>query len=138
MRRAFPLLTVVAGIIIGAVAWPSAQSSLLAYVFAEPGISPDGGEIAFSSGGDIWTVPAAGGDARLLIADAADDRRPLFSPDGRSLAFVSTRTGGGDLYVLSLETGRVRRLTWDDGLEQLDAWSRDGAWLYFRSTSRDI
>ena len=138
MRRPFPLLTVVAGVIIGAVAWSSAQSSLPAYVFAEPGISPDGGEIAFSSGGDIWTVPAAGGDARLLIADAADDRRPLFSPDGRSLAFVSTRTGGGDLYVLSLETGRVRRLTWDDGLEQLDAWSRDGAWLYFRSTSRDI
>ena len=138
MRKSLPLLIVVAGAIVGAVAWPSAQSSPPAYVFAEPGISPDGGEIAFSSGGDIWTVPAAGGDARLLVADAADDRRPLFSPDGRSLAFVSTRTGGGDVYVLSLETGRVRRLTWDDGLEQLDAWSRDGAWLYFRSTSRDI
>ena len=38
--------------------------------FAEPGISPDGREIAFTSGGDIWSVPAAGGDARLLVADA--------------------------------------------------------------------
>ena len=71
--------------------------------FAEPGISPDGREIAFTSGGDIWSVPAAGGDARLLVADAANDRRPLFSPDGRHLAFVSTRTGGGDIYVLTLQ-----------------------------------
>jgi len=108
------------------------------FSFAEPGISPDGREIAFSSGGDIWSVPATGGEARLLVADAANDRRPMFSPDGRSLAFVSTRTGGGDIYVLALGTGAVRRVTWDDGLEQLDGWSRDNHWLYFSSTSRDI
>ncbi len=54
------------------------------YAFSEPGISPDGREIAFASGGDIWAVPAGGGDARLLVADAANDRRPLFSPDGRA------------------------------------------------------
>ena len=108
------------------------------FAFSEPGISPDGREIAFSSGGDIWSVPAAGGEARLLVADAATDRRPLFSPDGRTLAFVSTRTGGGDVYTLSLATGRVTRLTWDDGLEQLDAWSADSRWIYFSSTGRDI
>ena len=109
-----------------------------AFAFAEPGISPDGREIAFSSGGDIWTVPAGGGDARLLIADPATDRRPMFSPDGRSVAFVSTRTGGGDIYVLSLAAGVARRVTWDDGLEMLDGWSRDGRWIYFSSTAHDI
>jgi tricorn protease len=109
-----------------------------AFSFAEPGISPDGREIAFTSGGDIWSVPATGGEARLLVASDADDRRPLFSPDGRELAFVSTRTGGGDIYVLTLPTGQLRRITWDDGLEQLDAWSADGRWLYFSSTSRDV
>ena len=67
-----------------------------------------------------------------------NESRPLFSPDGTQLAFVSTRTGGGDIYVLTLATGDVRRLTFDDGLEQLDGWSRDGKWLYFFSTSRDI
>src|SRR4051812_12963287 len=71
--------------------------------FAEPGISPDGREIAFVSGGDIWTVPAAGGDARLLVAHDATESRPLFSPDGRTLAFVSTRTGGGDIYRLTID-----------------------------------
>lgn len=67
--------------------------------FAEPGISPDGREIALVSGGDIWTVPATGGEARLLVSHAATESRPLFSPDGKSIAFVSTRTGGGDVYV---------------------------------------
>ena len=90
------------------------------FAFAEPGISPDGREIAFASGGDIWTVPTTGGEARLLIADPSNDRRPMFSPDGRSVAFISTRTGGGDIYILTLATSAVRRLTWDDGLEQLD------------------
>ncbi len=109
-----------------------------AYSAAEPGISPDGSEIAFVSGGDIWTVPSGGGDARLLIAHDATERRPLYSPDGRHLAFMSTRSGGGDIYVLTLSTGDVRRVTSDDGVEALEAWSRDGAWLYFASSGRDI
>jgi len=108
------------------------------FAFAEPGISPDGREIAFSSGGDIWSVPATGGEARLLVSDPSTERRPMFSPDGTQLAFVSTRTGGGDIYVLTFSTGALARLTWDDGLEMLDGWSRDGQWIYFSSTGRDI
>jgi Tol biopolymer transport system component len=106
--------------------------------FSEPGISPDGAEIAFVSGGDVWSVPAAGGEARLLVSDPATESRPLFSPDGRFLAFVSDRTGNGDIYVLALATGEVRRLTYDDGREQLDGWSADGRWIYYSSTSHDI
>jgi len=106
--------------------------------FAEPSIAPDGSEIAFVSGGDIWTVPAAGGQARLLISHAANDTHPVYSPDKSKVAFVSTRTGGGDIYVLTLATGDVRRVTFDDGAEQLDGWSRDGAWLYFFSSGRDL
>ena len=106
--------------------------------FSEPAISPDKSEIAMVSGGDIWTVAAAGGEARLLVAHEAAESRPLYSPDGDRLAFVSDRTGGGDIYVLTLKTGALKQLTFDDGLERLDAWSRDGRWLYFSSTSRDI
>lgn len=106
--------------------------------FAEPGISPDGREIAFVSGGDIWTVPVEGGVARLLVSDASHHSRPLYSPDGRRLAFVSDRTGNGDIYVLELATGELRRLTFDDGSDQLDGWSPDGRWIYYSSTSRDI
>lgn len=106
--------------------------------FAEPGISPDGAEIAFASGGDIWTVPSGGGEARLLVSNPATESRPLYSPAGDELAFVSTRTGNGDIYVLALRTGGLRRLTFDDAPEMLDGWSRDGRWIYFSSSSHDI
>ena len=106
--------------------------------FTEPSLSPDRKEIAFVSGGDIWTVPSAGGVASLLVSHTANEARPFYSPDGRYLAFISSRTGGGDIYLLTLATGDLKRLTFDDGLDQLDGWSRDGRWIYFSSTSRDI
>ncbi len=106
--------------------------------FTEPSVSPDNSELAFVSGGDIWTVPAAGGTAALLVSHPANEARPFFSPDGRRLAFISTRTGNGDIYVLTLDTGDLKRVTFDDVNDQLDGWSRDGRWLYFSSTSRDI
>ena len=106
--------------------------------FTEPSLSPDRKEIAFVSGGDIWTVPSTGGVAALLVSHTANEARPLYSPDGRQLAFISNRTGNGDIYLLTLATGELKRLTFDDGLDQLDGWSRDGRWIYFSSTSRDV
>jgi len=106
--------------------------------FYEPGISPDGSEIAFVSGGDIWTVPAGGGAARLLVAHSAHESRPLYSPDGRYLAFNSNRTGGQDVFLMDLSTGQVTRLTHESGSEQLTGWSGDGAWVYFTSSAEDI
>lgn len=106
--------------------------------FVEPSFSPDRSEIVFASGGDLWTVNARGGDAHLLVSHAASESRPLFSPDGARLAFVSTRTGNGDIYVLTLASGQLTRVTFDDVNDQLDAWSRDGNWLYYSSSSRDV
>src|SRR3954451_7803573 len=106
--------------------------------FAEPGISPDGSTIAFVSGGDIWEVPARGGDARLLVSHAATESRPLYSPDGKRLAFTSTRTGNGDVYVLTLATGDLTRLTYDDAMDQVSGWSPDGRSVYFSSGSHDM
>lgn len=133
------LLGVALGLWLGNRPLAMAQRTPVAqYAFAEPGISPNGSEIAFVSGGDIWTVPTTGGEARLLVAHADNESRPLYSPDGKYLAFSSTRSGNGDIYLLTLETGDLRRLTYDDGAESLTAWSKDGKMLYFQSTSRDI
>ncbi|HEY0139775.1 MAG TPA: DPP IV N-terminal domain-containing protein [Thermoanaerobaculia bacterium] len=114
----------------------NAQQSIPA--LAEPSLSPDGREIAFVSGGDIWTVAREGGEARILVSDPAMDSRPMYAPDGKRLAFVSTRSGNGDIYVVDLAGGTPQRITFDDVRDQLDGWSQDGQWLYFHSTSRDI
>jgi tricorn protease len=106
--------------------------------FAEPGISPDGSEIAFVHAGDIWVVPARGGDARLLVANPASESRPMYSPDGTRVAFISTRAGSPDIWIVTLADGALRRLTFDDGGEQLDGWSRDATWIYFSTSAHDI
>ncbi|AMW05918.1 S41 family peptidase [Gemmatimonas phototrophica] len=115
-----------------------AQPPVATPALAEPSLSPDAREIALVSGGDIWTVPATGGDARLLVAHPANESRPLYSPSGTMLAFVSTRTGNGDVYLLDLQRGTLRRLTFDDAAESVSGWSRDGQWLYFHSSAGDI
>ncbi len=122
--------------LLAAVTAPAQTASLPS--LAEPAISPDGHEIAFASGGDIWTVPGEGGIAHLLVTDPATESRPMYSPDGQQLAFVSTRTGAGDIYILTLATGGLKRLTWSDQPDQLDGWSRDGKWIYFTSSANDI
>ncbi|MGH9818846.1 MAG: LpqB family beta-propeller domain-containing protein, partial [Pyrinomonadaceae bacterium] len=86
----------------------------------------------------IWTVPSNGGSAQLLVSHPATESRPMYSPDGTQLAFVSNRTGNGDIYVLNLRSGDLARVTFDDAADILDGWSRDGKWLYFSSNGRDI
>jgi tricorn protease len=115
----------------------SPKSAAIAPMY-DPGVSPDGSEIAFVSGGDIWTVPSAGGPAHILISNPATESRPVYSPDGKHLAFVSTRTGGGDIYLFTFANDEVRRITFDDAPEVLNGWSRDGHWLYFSTSSHDI
>ncbi|MBC7927376.1 MAG: PD40 domain-containing protein [Bryobacteraceae bacterium] len=105
---------------------------------AEPAISPDRSEVAFASGGDLWTVPAGGGVARLLVSHPAFESRPIYSPDGKQLGFTSTRTGNGDVYTLNLATGDLKRLTFHESPERMDGWSPDGRYVYFSSNSADI
>lgn len=121
LRRPLALLLCFAGTFAFSQDKPAPLPSL-----AEPSLSPDGREIAFASGGDIWTVPAEGGQAHLLVSNPATESRPIYSPDGSQLAFVSTRTGGGDIYVLTFATGDLRRLTYSDQPDEVDGWSRDG------------
>src|SRR5690349_4525523 len=78
-----------------------------------PDISPDGKLVAFSYLGDIWTVETIGGTARAVTSHSAHDVGPVFSPDGRMIAFNSNRHGSYDVYVVPVQGGRPRRLTFD-------------------------
>ena len=63
--------------------------------FTEPAVAPNRPEIAFISGGDIWTAPLTGGEARLLVAHPANESRPVYSPDGtRSPSSPGSRRSG--------------------------------------------
>lgn len=80
-------------------------------------ISPDGKQIAFTYCGDIYTVPVSGGEARQLTANMAYDYAPVWSPDGKRIAFASAREGSMDVYVSSLEGGAPKRITTNSGNE---------------------
>ncbi|HEY7922242.1 MAG TPA: S9 family peptidase, partial [Vicinamibacteria bacterium] len=70
---------------------------------ADPQLAPDGAAVAYAlteidlagatRNADIWLAPLSGGEPRRLTSDKASDTRPRFSPDGKALAFLSTRDG---------------------------------------------
>lgn len=90
-----------------------------------PAISPDGKTVAFSYKGDIWTVPANGGQARQITTNPAYDAYPVWSPDSRQIAFASSREGSMDIYVVGRDGGAPRRVTTDSGDEYPMAWRND-------------
>ena len=88
-------------------------------------ISPDGGRIAFTYKGDIYTVPVAGGLASRLTSDPAVDTNPIWSPDGSKIAFASMRDGGQNIYVMGANGGTPRRVTTHSMAETPLAWVND-------------
>jgi len=101
-----------------------------------PALSPDGTHIAFSYMGDIWVVSSEGGRAHRLTNHAAYDREPVWSPDGRWIAFSSNRMGNDDIYIIPSEGGDPRQLTFHTSADNAADFSPDGAWIYFTSGRR--
>ena len=93
-------------------------------------ISPDGSTIAFAYKGDIFTVPVTGGQARQITSNSAFDSRPVWSPDGSRIAFVSYRQGGADVYIVAKEGGEPTRLTTHSAAEFPVAFKDDSTILY--------
>jgi tricorn protease len=89
--------------------------------------------IAFEYGGDLWITTKAGGEARRLTSTPAFEGSPQFSPDGRSLAFTSNRSGNRDVFVMPVEGGDPRQLTWHPGNDDARGWSPDGKLILFAS-----
>ena len=109
------------------------QTANLPYL-RQPSLAPDGSQIAFCYAGDVWVVPAAGGQATRITSHASYDSHPIFSPAGTQLAFASQRTGGGNIYVTALQSNSPpRRLTYHSESIPPSCWSPEGQWIYFTS-----
>ncbi len=93
-------------------------------------ISPDAQTIAFSYKGDIYTVATTGGQARQLTTNAAYDSYPVWSPDGKNIAFASTREGSFDVYIINSKGGVPTRLTTHSANETPIAFSDNSHILY--------
>jgi len=101
-------------------------------------IAPDASQVAFSYRGDLWVVPSAGGGAaRRLTTHVAHERWPVWSPDGKRLAFASDRHGNFDVFVMPAGGGRATRLTHWSGTDRPTAFSPDGERVLFSSTRQD-
>ena len=100
-----------------------------------PSLTPDGKQVVFAYRGDIWITATDGKTpARRLTIHEAQDTLPRVSPDGKHIAFSSTREGSYDLYVMPITGGEAKRISFHSGLEILCNWSPDGKRIMFASS----
>lgn len=104
-------------------------------------MSNDGRSLAFVLRGNLWVMPASGGNGVQLTSNTFNDQWPRFSPDGRQIAFFSNRKGNNDLYLLDVASRNVTQLTSHRSDDHFHNWSPDGKSLVFtseRSGNKDI
>ena len=102
-----------------------------------PAVSPDGKHIVFSYKGDLYKVAAAGGTAQALTLHEAHDYRPVWSKDGKQIAFASNRYGNFDIYLMSAEGGKPMRLTYHSANDYPTDFSSDNQQVLFSSLRLD-
>ena len=90
--------------------------------------------IAFAYAQNIWVVPRAGGSARRLTSFQGTTSNPHISPDGKWVAFSGEYGGNVDVYVVSIDGGEPKRLTWNTAPDEVQGWTPDGRDVLFSST----
>jgi tricorn protease len=125
--------SLVAVLLLGALA-TSASAQEPIRMARMPDISPDGKLVTFSYLGDVWVVETIGGVARPVTMHRAHDINPVFSPDGKTIAFSSNRHGSYNVYTIPVTSGKPTRLTFDSAHDYVTGWAPDGKSVLFQST----
>ena len=102
-------------------------------------VSPDGKTIMFDMMGDLYTIPISGGKATRITEGMPYDVHPRYSPDGKSILFISDKSGSDNLWTMDLETKEQKQLTKDKNKYHVSAdWSPDGDYIVGTRGRRNI
>ncbi len=133
MKRMVFSALVVLGCLTGAAAQDAAPLWL-----RYPAISPDGQTVLFEYKGDIWSVPAAGGNAIPMTLGEAYESAPVWSHDGKWVAFASDRYGSFDVFVMPSTGGEAKRLTYHSTREVPSSFTADDKAVLFSASRQDL
>jgi tricorn protease len=89
--------------------------------------------VAFAYANNIWVAERSGAVARRLTSFQGQTTSPKFSPDGTLIAFSGEYAGNTDVYVVPVEGGEPKRLTWHPGADTVQGWTADGMRVMFAS-----
>jgi tricorn protease len=103
------------------------------YFASNPALTPDGETLIFSYDGDLWKASAAGGVSTRITAMQGTASNPRVSPDGKWLAFSNSQFGNADVYVMPLQGGDIKRLTFHAANDMMESWTWDSKSVYFTS-----
>ena len=101
-------------------------------------ISPDGKTIVFTFKGDIYKVASSGGTAVALTMHEAHDFMPVWSHDGKTIAFASDRFGNFDIFTISVNGGEAKRVTFHSAQEYPYDFTQDDKNIIFGSSRMDL
>jgi len=102
-------------------------------------ISPDGNQIVFDMMGDIYSIPIGGGKAKKLTTGMAYEVHPKFSPDGKSIVFISDKSGSDNIWTMELASEEMKQVTEDSNQNFFSAdWSPDGDYIVGAKGRRNI
>ncbi|HTR81514.1 MAG TPA: S41 family peptidase [Bacteroidota bacterium] len=103
-----------------------------------PAISPDGKTILFEYKGDIYSVASDGGTAIPLTLSESYEFAPVWSHDGKSIAFASDRYGNFDVFVMPANGGEAKRLTFNSTSEIPATFSADDKSVLFTAYRQEL
>lgn len=103
------------------------------YFAKHPTISPDAQTIVFSYEGDLWRLDEGQKLAMRLTGMEGDETHPYISPDGQWIAFTGSQYGSEDIFVIPIDGGEIRQLTYHEAFDHVDSWSWDSQEIYFTS-----
>ena len=132
MKKAYCLVIAVFFLVLSIPLFPGTGIDIKdTRMLKEPAISQN--HIAFVYAGDLWVAGINGENVRRLTTHEGEESNPVFSPDGRLIAFSAHYDGNTDVYVVSVEGGLPRRLTWHPNSDYVRGFTTDGSAVLFIS-----